>query len=98
MHVVSKAILDVAFSEKQPPIALNIVHPRPVEWSTVVRDVREALLAAKVGSEALPLVPFEEWFKQLEGRAKTSDVHDISSIVSIYCQISLDYLLTVSDS
>ena len=98
MHAVSKAILDVAFYDKQPPIALNIVHPRPVEWSTVVRDVRDALLEAKVGSEALPLVPFEEWFEKLEGRAKTADVHDISSIVSIYCQIGLDCLLTVSDS
>jgi hypothetical protein len=83
MHAVSKAILDVAFSDEQPPIALNIVHPRPIEWSTIMRDVGEALLAAKVSSEALPLVPFEEWFKRLEGRAKIADVHDISSIVSI---------------
>ena len=89
MHAVSKAILDVAFSHKQPPIALNIVHPRPVKWSTVMRDVRDALLAAKVSSEALPLVPFGEWFEQLEGRAKIADEHDISIIVSIYCQISL---------
>jgi hypothetical protein len=83
IHAVSNAILDVAFSDEQSLTALNIVHPRPVEWSTVMRDVREALLAAKVNSEILPLVPFEEWLKQLEGRAEIADVHDISSIVSI---------------
>jgi hypothetical protein len=98
MHAVSKAILDVAFSDEQPPIALNIVHPRPVEWSTVMRNVREGLLAAQVSSETLPLVPFEEWFEQLEKRAMVADVHDISSIVSIYCQIIMTYVLTVSDS
>jgi len=83
MHAVSKAILDVAFSDEQPPIALNIVHPRPVEWSTVMRDVRDALLAAKVSSEALPLVPFGEWFEQLEGRAKIADERDISVMPAI---------------
>jgi hypothetical protein len=92
MHAVSKAILYVAFSNKQPLIALNIVHLRPVEWSAVMQDVRESLLAAKVSSEALSLLPFEEWFKQLEGQAKIADVHDISSIVSIYYQISLTYV------
>jgi hypothetical protein len=98
MHAVSKAILDVAFSDKQLPIALNIVHPRPVEWSTVMRDVRDALLEAKVSSEALPLIPFRDWFEQLESRAKIADEHDIGIIVSIYCQINLTYVLTVSDS
>jgi hypothetical protein len=98
MHAVSKAILDVAFSDEQLPIALNIVHPRPVEWSTAIRDVRDALLEAKVNCEALPLVPFGDWFEQLEGRAKIADGHDISSIVCIYCQINLTYVLTVSDS
>jgi len=80
MHAVSKAILDVAFSDEQPPIALNIVHPKPDEWSTVMGDVRNALLAAKVSSEALPLVPFGEWFEQLEGRAKIADEHNRDAV------------------
>ncbi|KZP33084.1 hypothetical protein FIBSPDRAFT_847691 [Athelia psychrophila] len=29
MHVVSQAILDVAFADAKPRIVLNIVHPRP---------------------------------------------------------------------
>jgi thioester reductase-like protein len=83
MHAVAKAILDVGFAEEQPTIALNIVHPRPVEWSTVMRDVSDALLAAKVTSEFLPLLPFGEWFEALEGRAKAADLHDLNSIPAI---------------
>lgn len=92
MHAVSKAILDVAFAEEPPTIALNIVHPRPVEWSTVMRGVSDALLAAKVTSKTLPLLPFGEWFKALEERAKAADEHDMSSIVSIYHQSSLTHV------
>lgn len=96
MHAVSTAILDVAFAEEQPTIALNIVHPRPIEWSTVMRGVSDALLGAKVTSELLPLVPFGEWFEALELRSKTADVDDLSTIVSMDRQSSVAFLI-VSD-
>jgi hypothetical protein len=86
MHAASKAILDVAFTKEQPAIALNIVHPRPVDWLTIMRDVSDALLATKVTSKALPLVPFGEWFEALEERAKIGDAHDLNNIVSTHLQ------------
>jgi hypothetical protein len=84
MHAVSKAIIDVAFTEAQPPVVLNIVHPRPVEWSTIMRDVNDALLAANVTTNILPMVPFSQWFEELEGRAKIADGLDFSDIVNSY--------------
>jgi hypothetical protein len=84
MHAVSKAMLDVGFTEAQPPVVLNIVHPRPVEWPTITRDVNDALLAANVTTDILPMVPFAQWFEELEGRAKTAAGLDFSDIVSSY--------------
>ena len=84
MHAVSKAMLDVGFAEAQPPVVLNIVHPRPVEWPTITRDVNDALLAANVTTHILPMVPFAQWFEELEWRARTAAGLNFSDIVSSY--------------
>ncbi|KZP04710.1 NAD(P)-binding protein, partial [Athelia psychrophila] len=73
MDVVAQAVLDVALSEQPPSIALNIVHPRPSQWSTVITSVANALYRAGVADHHLPLVPFTEWFARLEQRSKAAD-------------------------
>ncbi|KZP08006.1 hypothetical protein FIBSPDRAFT_939222 [Athelia psychrophila] len=55
MHIVSQAILDVAFADAKPRIALNIVHPRPSPWTSIVNSISEALQLEGVSSEPLPL-------------------------------------------
>ncbi|KAH7928011.1 putative aminoadipate reductase [Leucogyrophana mollusca] len=82
-HAVSNAILDVAFSQEQPPIAINLVHPRPVEWTAVMKPVGDALLRKAVSSEAVPLVPFKEWFARLEARAQDTSEENIRRIPAI---------------
>lgn len=79
MHAVSQAILDVAFSKEVPPIALNLVHPRPVEWNTIIASILEALAQ---DNAHLDVVPFQKWFSLLETRAKTAKDEDIIAIVS----------------
>ncbi|KAF8054252.1 putative aminoadipate reductase [Lyophyllum atratum] len=80
MHAVSKAILDVAFAEEQPPVVLNLVHPRPVGWNAVIEAIQEVL---EEGSAPLRVLPFPEWFSLLERRAKNASDADIQAIPAI---------------
>lgn len=93
MHAVSQAILDVAFSAQSPTIALNIVHPRPVQWSEIMHSISDALLEAKILSQRLALVPFSEWFDRLETRSREAGGQDLNSIVSAYLLVFLHHYL-----
>ncbi|KAG2364532.1 putative aminoadipate reductase [Suillus spraguei] len=64
-HAISNAILDVAFAEEEPPIVMNLVHPRPVVWRALIEPIADALVERKVTSHPLPLVPFSEWLEKL---------------------------------
>ncbi|KAG0702280.1 putative aminoadipate reductase [Suillus ampliporus] len=80
---VSNAILDVAFAKEEPPIAVNLVHPRPVAWTTLMRPVTDAIFERKVTSAPLPLIPFSEWLEKLESSAKNASQENIKRIPAI---------------
>ncbi|KZP16286.1 putative aminoadipate reductase [Athelia psychrophila] len=83
MDVVSRAIMDVALSKEAPSIALNIIHPKPSQWSTVITSVASAMQRAGITRRRLPLVPFSEWFERLEQRSKNADANEIAKIPAI---------------
>ncbi|KAG6810396.1 putative NRPS-like protein biosynthetic cluster [Tricholoma furcatifolium] len=80
MHAVSKAIIDVAFSSKELPQALNVVHPRPIQWNEVINSIKIALEEER-GS--LDVVPFQEWFSLLEKRSRNASDSELKSIPAI---------------
>ncbi|KAG2117013.1 putative aminoadipate reductase [Suillus discolor] len=82
-HAVSNAILDVAFAEEKPPIAVNLVHPRPTAWKTLMQPIADALVERKVTSYPLPLVPFSEWLEKLELSAKDLSEETMERIPAI---------------
>ncbi|KZP33250.1 putative nonribosomal peptide synthetase [Athelia psychrophila] len=82
VNTVSQVILDVAFAE-EPPLALNIVHPRPILWSTVIKHIRDALQRSGLTSQALPLLHFTEWFDALERRSRVADEQGTADIPAI---------------
>ncbi|KAG0703313.1 putative aminoadipate reductase [Suillus ampliporus] len=69
-HAVSNAILDVAFAEEEPPIAVNL-------------PVADAIVKHNVTSDPLPLVPFSEWLEKLESSAKDLSEENIKRIPAI---------------
>ncbi|KAF8871770.1 putative aminoadipate reductase [Infundibulicybe gibba] len=69
MDAVAQAIIDVAFDENRPPTIMNLVHPKPVEWNTVISNIQDAMLREM--GQGPSLVPFHKWFELLEGRAPT---------------------------
>jgi len=87
MHAVAQALLDIALStgtRKQP--ALNIVHPRPVAWTSIISAVNDALVQEDVVKERLPVVEFSKWFELLETKAReilsTKQMNDIVCIAT----------------
>lgn len=74
MDVVAQVILDTVFLETDMPLVVNIRHPNPVPWSTIMMDIRDALLSEKdLTPTALPLIPFQEWVSEMEGFDDSSD-------------------------
>ncbi|KAG7088662.1 putative NRPS-like protein biosynthetic cluster [Marasmius oreades] len=68
-HIVSSTILDIAFADRHEP-AVNIVHPRPVKWTEVMKEIKEALEDFGVAKSELKVVPYKEWFSILEKKAE----------------------------
>jgi hypothetical protein len=57
--------------EKQlSPLSANIVHPKPVPWTDVMENIRQALVSA--GKPELKLVSWSKWIEALESQAKAS--------------------------
>jgi hypothetical protein len=85
MHAVAQAILDVALSsETRTQPALNVVHPRPVTWASVILAVNDALVKEEVVKERLPIVEFSKWFELLETKARDNlSTKHMSDIVCI---------------
>ena len=83
MHAVARTLFDVALStETSTRPALNIVHPRPVAWDSVISAVNDALVKEDVVKGRLPVVEFSKWFERLESKALVdSSTKQLSDIV-----------------
>ncbi|KAF4617234.1 hypothetical protein D9613_005789 [Agrocybe pediades] len=88
MDAVSRCISDVIFFDpserdiKNFPNTLNIRHPKPVPWHTVMQYVVEALdISKEDGKEALRLVPFQEWISTLD--AYSTKHEDTSKVPAV---------------
>ncbi|KAF7347156.1 Acetyl-CoA synthetase-like protein [Mycena venus] len=71
-EAVSRAIVDAALSAEKPPFAINLVHPRPVPWNS--------LMSAMASTVQLPLVPFADWVQQLQDHSSRATIEDIENI------------------
>ncbi|KIK79350.1 hypothetical protein PAXRUDRAFT_36462 [Paxillus rubicundulus Ve08.2h10] len=81
---VAHAILDIAFAKEAPPPALNLVNPRRVPWVDVICSVRHCIIKEKgLTSDALPIVPFADWFALLEKSAQGASKDDLAKIPGI---------------
>lgn len=89
MDAVAEAIIDVGLSSDRglPPPAINLVHPHPIPWSQMIRDVRRALVEVKqldAAGDTLPLVPFRKWLEALEKRVSADSAEVGNRLVSLH--------------
>lgn len=73
MDAVSKCIVELIFHNKRLPPVLNVVHPRPTDWNTVIKLIGDALVLQKKLNSPLTLISFQEWFYTLKARAKAAN-------------------------
>ncbi|KAF8868636.1 acetyl-CoA synthetase-like protein [Gymnopilus junonius] len=64
MDRVAASILDLVFSEEVYPAAINVLHPKPVPWNTVMEYIIESLEEEE--HKTLSLISFVEWVAVLE--------------------------------
>ncbi|KAJ3983514.1 putative aminoadipate reductase [Lentinula detonsa] len=70
LDAIAEGILDVTFAKEDTPMAINLVHPHPVSWTSIMQVIREYLISAKqLPLDALPLVPFRDWMQVLSDKA-----------------------------
>lgn len=81
MDAVSQTILEVCQSVDTPK-ALNIVHPRPITWASIISSINEALVQEGVLLSPLPIVDMQDWVAKLKEQAQTSDTEILSNVVS----------------
>ncbi|KAG6885392.1 putative NRPS-like protein biosynthetic cluster [Termitomyces sp. T159_Od127] len=79
---ISATIVDLALNEHSTlPRALNLVHPRPVQQSVIIKSIRGAI--AKILGHDLKLVPFSQWFAILEEHAENATAGTWANIPAI---------------
>ncbi|KAL1659994.1 male sterility protein-domain-containing protein [Schizophyllum commune] len=64
IDTAARALVDIGFSASPLSPSYNMVHPRPISWSQMMRYFQRSL-AFVLGKE-VPLVSFEEWIARLE--------------------------------
>ncbi|KAE9396160.1 acetyl-CoA synthetase-like protein [Gymnopus androsaceus JB14] len=84
MDAVCSALLDVGFNRESVPIAVNVVHPKPVSWTSVYESIRSALIQEKhLSSDSLPLVPYHEWVDAVERHARNPTEKNTTNIPAV---------------
>jgi hypothetical protein len=80
--VVSQAILDVALASGTPEKALNLVHPHPVSWSTIMETVANVFVEEGITAQKLPLLSVEHWVGKLTELSANTDADTLEHVVS----------------
>ncbi|KAJ7683143.1 hypothetical protein B0H17DRAFT_1205376 [Mycena rosella] len=74
-EAVAGTIVDAALITEKSPFAINLVHPRPVPWDT--------LMSSMARTAQRPLIPFADWVHQLETRSAHATAEDMENIPGI---------------
>ncbi|KII90646.1 hypothetical protein PLICRDRAFT_52360 [Plicaturopsis crispa FD-325 SS-3] len=84
MHIAARAVIDSALGQHDTLPALNVVHPGPIPWSSMIHSVADALVKENiVTSGPIPIAPVGEWFSTLEHRALNPSEDDLKNIPAL---------------
>ncbi|KAF8915678.1 hypothetical protein CPB85DRAFT_1432701 [Mucidula mucida] len=61
----ANSIIDIVFLDVTVPL-VNLLHPNPTSWDSVLDAIAEQLYSQGVTQEKLPRVPFSEWMRMTE--------------------------------
>lgn len=76
MDALVAVVRDCIISREELPVLLNVVHPRPTRWHSIIEAVGT--------DEGVPLVEYGEWLRRLETAAENASGETIDAIVSTH--------------
>jgi hypothetical protein len=80
---VADGIVEVALGEAKPEPALNLRHPRPIEWHSLMGMCAQALQDTAVTSTLLPLVDVQTWVNKVAAASSGADEDALRRIVRL---------------
>jgi NAD dependent epimerase/dehydratase family enzyme len=78
----SQAIIDIALSKSAPALAMNLVHPHPVEWNTIMHWFADAMREQGITAKPLPLVDVQTWVEELTAASHGATDETLRRLVS----------------
>lgn len=79
MPTVARVIKDVALRSISEPV-INVVHPLPVAWETVVHYLSHSLAQHGITDAPLPSIGFSEWVQRVEAADKLGSSVDVDNL------------------
>lgn len=83
MDAVASIVLDLVLSRQPEPRLVNVVHPQPTPWDTIIKQINN------FAGANLPTIPYAEWLNKLEAHGKDSSSQILVTIVSRAALFSL---------
>ncbi|KAL1671541.1 hypothetical protein EV122DRAFT_295427 [Schizophyllum commune] len=80
MDAVAGTLLDAAFSKTPLSPSHNAVHPRPVAWSQMIKNIQQSLKS--VVQRDVPIISFADWVSKLEAASTRPDV-DVQEVPGV---------------
>ncbi|KAF9047969.1 hypothetical protein BDP27DRAFT_1434384 [Rhodocollybia butyracea] len=75
MNKVAPIVLEITMDplSTPPPVALSVIHPRPVTWTSVMNNMLKHLLPLQERKSSAPMkmMPFTEWMNVCEAAVAT---------------------------
>lgn len=94
MDKVAPIVLDVMLSPSNaPPPVLNVIHPHPVTWHTLMAKLADNLPSGQADGSKLKLIPFMDWIAALESKASTLSADEMHRFVSLFKFLFLTFYL-----
>ena len=76
LDAIGQAYVDWVYSEDDLPALVNVVHPRPTDWATILVGLQKEIRDRAV------LVSPAQWIDELEHRSLNPSQQDLEAIVS----------------
>lgn len=77
LDIIGHIYADWISSSRALPSIVNLVHPQPTSWDVIVKGVMDGL------GEPLPVVPLNEWMREVDALSADAMIHELGNIVRI---------------
>ncbi|KAJ8701439.1 hypothetical protein PTI98_000222 [Pleurotus ostreatus] len=97
IDTVAQAALDIAFTDGPLPSTINVVHPRPVKWSSLFASLKDTIQETTRGVFSPRIVSFKEWFDTLQSAANQENPPDLRQLPALKVLTFFQHIAAVDE-